>query len=140
MMVKEKDVNLYDVDDLYDNDVDDLYDNDIDDLYDKDDDVDDLYDNDDDVMVFMIMMMMLMIFMIMMMMLMIFMIMMMITKIIMITIRSKRKKGGVGEGSFLTDLSISNRKQLKLDQRTAHICRFLVKVTRISVSRCTRLK
>ena len=93
-------------------------------------------------MIFMIMMMMLMTFMIMMMMLMIFMIMMMITKIIMITMRSKRKKGGgVGEGSFfLTDLSISNRKQLKLDQRTAHICRFLVKVTRISVSRCTRLK
>ena len=91
-------------------------------------------------MIFMIMMMMLMTFMIMMMML-IFMIMMMITKIIMITMRSKRKKGGVGEGSFfLTDLSISNRKQLKLDQRTAHICRFLVKVTRISVSRCTRLK
>ena len=86
-------------------------------------------------MIFMIMMMMLMIFMIMMMMLMIFMIMMMLTKIIM------RKKGGVGEGSFfLTDLSISNGKQLKLDQRTAHICRFLIKVTRISVIRRTRLK
>ena len=116
MMVKEKDVNLCNVDDLYDNDddVDDFYDNDddVDDFYDNDDDVDDFYDNDDDnedhhdnddV--------------------------------------EKKKRGGVGEGSFfLTDLSISNRKQLKLDQRTAHICRFLVKVTRISVSRCTRLK
>ena len=42
MMVKEKDVNLYNVDDLYDND------DDVDDFYDNDDDVDDFYDNDDD--------------------------------------------------------------------------------------------
>ena len=52
MMVKEKDVNLCNVDDLYDNDddVDDFYDNDddVDDFYDNDDDVDDFYDNDDD--------------------------------------------------------------------------------------------
>ena len=76
-------------------------------------------------------------------MLMIEMIMTMITKIIMITMISKRKKKrGVGEGSFfLTAISLCQiEKQLKLDQRTAHICRFLVKVTRISVSRCTRLK
>ena len=105
MMVKEKDVNLYNVDDLYDND------DDVDDFYDNDDDVDDFYDNDDD------------------------------NEDHHDNDEVEKKKRGVGEGSFfLTDLSISNRKQLKLDQRTAHTCRFLVKVTRITVSRCTRLK
>ena len=116
IMVKEKDVNLYNVDDLYDNDddVDDFYDDDdddVDDFYDNDDDVDDFYDNDDD------------------------------NEDHHDNDEVEKKKRGVGEGSFfLTDLSISNRKQLKLDQRTAHTCRFLVKVTRITVSRCTRLK
>ena len=49
-------------------------------------------------------------------MLMIEMIMTMITKIIMITMISKRKKKrGVGEGSFfLTDLSMSNKKTTKI--------------------------
>ena len=46
----------------------------------------------------------------------------------------KKKDGGVGEGSC------QREKQLKLDQRTADIRSFLVKVTRISVNRCTRLK
>ena len=80
MMVKEKDVNLCNVDDFYDNDddVDDFYDNDddVDDFYDNDDDNEDHHDNDE---------------------------------------VEKKKKGGVGEGSFfLTDLSMSNRKTTKI--------------------------
>ena len=106
MMVKEKDVNLYNVDDLYDNDddVDDFYDNDddVDDFYDNDDDNEDHHDNDE---------------------------------------VEKKKKGGWVRDHFSLQISLCQiEKQLKLDQRTAHICRFLVKVTRISVSRCTRLK
>ena len=41
MMVKEKDVNLYNVDDLYD------IDDDVDDLYDNNDDNEDHHDNDE---------------------------------------------------------------------------------------------
>ena len=70
MMVKEKDVNLCNVDDFYDND------DDVDDFYDNDDDNEDHHDNDE---------------------------------------VEKKKKGGVGEGSFfLTDLSMSNRKTTKI--------------------------
>ena len=106
IMVKEKDVNLYNVDDFYDNDddVDDFYDNDddVDDFYDNDDDNEDHHDNDE---------------------------------------VEKKKKGGWVRDHFSLQISLCQiEKQLKLDQRTAHICRFLVKVTRISVSRCTRLK
>ena len=87
MMVKEKDANLYDVDDWDDND----------------DDNEDHHDNDD--------------------------------------IEKKKEEGGWVRDHFSLQISLCQiEKQLKLDQRTAHICRFLVKVTRISVSRCTRLK
>ena len=96
MMVKEKDVNLCNVDDFYDND------DDVDDFYDNDDDNEDHHDNDE---------------------------------------VEKKKKGGWVRDHFSLQISLCQiEKQLKLDQRTAHICRFLVKVTRISVSRCTRLK
>lgn len=69
-------------------------------------------------------------------------IIMMITRIIMMTMRSKRKKtGGWVRDHFSLQISPYQReKQLKLDQRTADIRCFLVKVTRISVNRCTRLK
>ena len=53
----------------------------------------------------------------------------------------KKKDGGWVRDHFSLQISPCQReKQLKLDQRTADIRSFLVKVTRISVNRCTRLK
>ena len=74
-------------------------------------------------------------------MLMIEVIIMMITRIIMMTMRSKRKKTGGGGGWDHFSLQISPcQREKQLDQRTADIRSFLVKVTRISVNRCTRLR